>query len=60
MNSYGWCPLSSTPNGEVLCGCKGDQCAWFNSEDRNCILFSINRKLGDLETNVRNIEEKID
>jgi hypothetical protein len=51
MNSKGWCPLVSHEfaNDKVQNKCKEKECAWWNSEEGDCILFCINKHLQEIK-----------
>ena len=48
MNNIGWCPLISKGD-EFKSKCITKECAWWDTERNDCIVFSIKKKLKDIE-----------
>lgn len=50
MNSYGWCPVVSHEfaDDNNFQHCKQGECAWWDREEQDCILFSIKNKLKEI------------
>lgn len=54
MNRSGWCPLVSHEfeNDKLLTKCKENDCAWWDSKERDCIVFSIKKKLDEIKETI--------
>lgn len=47
MNMRGWCPIisSKTSEEENLRKCITDDCAWWDTTNKCCVVFSINNHI---------------
>ena len=55
MAGLGWCPLLSRQAGEetALFSCTGEECAWWDSDNKCCVVFSINKAIHEISCDGR-------